>query len=202
MARDKSIQNALGYAGGDTRNSPDDLFLRYCRGRVRYLPLRLVMVLIGAAALALVAGLETGLGALILALLGEFADCAVLRTITNSCPQPPVRPLARNLASLSSIFQAATIAGAATMVLNQAQQGDADFFVCAFLAAAIINAGLSLPHHAGSAIARILVHTATFGSIALHNIMMFSTGRMVTDEWIFDLVGMTVLMLMSWGFVA
>lgn len=202
MGQGKSDTAANAHPAADLRNSPDSLFLRYCKGRVRHFAMRQVLTLMGAATLAGLGGTLTGAAALALALAGELLDCLTLRVIVARRPCPPVQRHARLLATLTATLQAASIAAVAAIALVTADHGEADFFVCAFLAAAIINAGLSLPHHAGAAIARIAIHTTTFAAIAVHNVAMFLSGRMLTSEWVFNLVGMTVLMVMSWGFVS
>lgn len=202
MGQGKSGTAASAQPTAETRNSSDALFLRYCKGRARHFAMRQMLTLIGAATLAGLGGIATGALALALALAGELADCLTLKVIVARRPCPPVHRHARLLATLTATIQAASIAAVAAIALVTADHGEADFFVCAFLAAAIINAGLSLPHHAGASVARIAIHTTTFAAIGVHNVAMFLSGRMLTSEWVFNLVGMTVLMVMSWGFVS
>ncbi|MCV2867323.1 ATP-binding protein [Defluviimonas sp. WL0002] len=186
----------------DLRNTPDGLFLRYCRARLRYLALRQILTVTGGLTVSVLGGPLYGLIATVLALLGEAVDCLVLRAILQRCPAPPVHRLARRKATASAAFQALTIAGAAGVALASARPFEADFFVAAFLAAAVINAGLTLPHHSGSAVARIAIHLAALATLAIRNLVHILHAPGAGGDLAYDLMGIAVLMIAVGGFVS
>ncbi len=187
---------------GDLRNTPDGLFLRYCRGRLRSFAQRQILTLTGGLAVATLSSPQMGVTVMALALLGEGLDCLALRAVLGAARGGAVPRGARPLVTVTAAIQAATILAAVGLTLRSADRFAADFFVSAFLASAVINAGLSLPHHAGSALARIAIHMGGLCALAARSLWETVQGIALVESHGYDLVGIVVLMIMTTGFLS
>ncbi|WP_428927425.1 ATP-binding protein [Marinibacterium sp. SX1] len=149
------------------RFQPDQLLQRYARGRVRHFFQRQVLTGLGSLTLWLVDGPVTGLLALGLALLGEAVDCLFLRGLPDRLRRGASVEGQHRISTLTALFQALTIAGCVSL----AWFGDAGalslLYPAAFLAGAVINAGMVLPYHRAAGIARMAVYAATAAVFAL-----------------------------------
>ncbi|MGB7321524.1 MAG: ATP-binding protein [Albidovulum sp.] len=183
-------------------SAPDLLFLRYGRGRVRNFWLRQILTLTGGVTLMAISSVRMGLLLIVLALLGELLDGAVLRGIMRRSATRPITRRDHIRATLSAGVQAAAIVGCVLTPCLTSTTGDADFFVSAFLVAAAINAGVTLPYHRPSAIVRLLLYAAAFVVMVVHNSAMFVTQEMPLSSWGFDAVAMFVLGFVAIGFIS
>ncbi len=131
----------------EAENSPEGLLRRYARGRVRHFVPRQIATVAGSLALALLVSLDVAFLAAGLALLGEFIDCAVLYRVPALLDRKvPMRRLYL-LSALTAGFQAITIAATVLIAQWTALTGEASLFSFAFLAAAVLNAGVVQRYH-------------------------------------------------------
>ena len=142
----------------DSRNSPDGLFRRYARGRVRGFVIRQTMTVMGALAIGTLGAPWLGVLATALALMGEAVDCLVLRALAEL---PQVQPRHRRLAAATAALQSLTIAGCVTLCWRFIPLAEARLFAAVFLMSAAINAGLVRRHFPEGAKARIAVFSLT-----------------------------------------
>lgn len=139
------------------RNSPDGLFRRYARGRVRTFLVRQTMTVIGAAVIGALGATWMAPASIALALGGEAVDCLVLRLILRCCPDR-IPPGLRRLATASAGFQALTISGCIALCWHVIPLIGAQVFAAVFLMSAILNAGLVRHHFPEGGAARLGVY--------------------------------------------
>lgn len=139
----------------DSRNSPEGLFRRYARGRVRGFLMRQTMTGIGAAVLAIFGEPWIGALAVALALFGEAVDCLTLAHILR---QPAITRRDRRLAALTAGFQALTISACCTLCWVAIHLIEARFFAAVFIMGAAINAGLVRRHFPEGGKLRLMVY--------------------------------------------
>ncbi|KAB2541163.1 histidine kinase [Salipiger aestuarii] len=145
----------------ESKNSPEGLLRRYARGRVRYFAARQIATIGGSLALGILVAPIYGVIVVLLAVVGEGVDCMVLYRIPALLDRGvPLHRLMR-LTTLTAGLQALTIA--ATVVIAQATAvgGEASLFSFAFLAAAVLNAGVVRRYNKAAANLRIWIYTAT-----------------------------------------
>ncbi|WP_020040493.1 hybrid sensor histidine kinase/response regulator [Salipiger mucosus] len=177
----------------EARVSPAGRLERYARGRVRHFLSRQVATLAGSLALGLLVSPMLGLFTAALALLGEAVDCGVLRRVPAALAAGrSVRGL-RRLTTFTAGIQALTISGCVLAAQATAMGGEASLFSFAFLAAAVLNAGVVLTYHPGAARARIAIYAAVAVVGFLAQIVTGETGRGL----VYDAVGLAML-----GFIA
>ena len=126
------------------RVSPDGLFLRYCKTRLRSFGGRLVLTLTGSVFLGLLYDVRFGLVAIAVLLLGEAVDCLTLHLILRQREAGIVRPSHRICAKLSAVFQSLSVATCVVLTWALVPYVEASFFAAAYLTGAVINAGLVL----------------------------------------------------------
>ncbi|HPE25407.1 MAG TPA: ATP-binding protein [Albidovulum sp.] len=202
MGPDIPDQFEAARATEEFRNTPDGLFLRYCRGRLRSLAQRQILTLTGGLAIAALADGAAAIAVIAIVMIGEGVDCLVLREILRRTPIGPVTRGARIFATATAAFQALTIVAAACLTLRSAEGSTADFFVAAFLASAVINAGLSLPHSPATGIARVAIHMSALLALSVRNLVPLLSETGVSGRHGYDLVGIAVLMIMATGFLS
>ncbi len=169
-----------------TRNSPDGLFLAYCRGRIAGFVMRQTMTVAGSLTIGLLGAPMLGVIALGLALAGEALDCLTLRHIlrchaTTGLPEP-----ARVWARFSAVIQAASIAGCVILCWRWIDVQEARFFAAAFLMSAYINAGLVRRHFLEGAQARMAVFAMTGTAMLSLDIAVHMQNR-DSGDWFFML---------------
>ena len=143
----------------ETRMSPGGQLLHYARGRVRAFWLRQTLTVYGALVIGVLASMPLGAALAVLALAGEVADILclrlVIRRVTAGGKGPP------GLAIASAAVQACTIAACVALTWRMVAMHEARFFACAFLIAAMINAGLARPHMRAVADVRLAIFALT-----------------------------------------
>lgn len=143
------------------RYDPDQLMLRYARGRVRYFAQRQVLTALGSAMLWLVDGPMPGLIALGLALVGEAVDCLYLRGMKDRLDRgTPMRRLVM-ITTLTALFQSLTIAGCVSLAWFGRVGELSPLFPLVFLAGAATNAGIVLPYNRPAGFVRLGVFAGT-----------------------------------------
>ncbi|MBN9885964.1 hybrid sensor histidine kinase/response regulator [Salipiger abyssi] len=148
-------------AAFEASNSPAGLLQRYARGRVNYFAHRQIATGVGALALALLVSPLIGMLAATLAFLGEAVDCEVLRRVPAALHRGvPLRRVAR-VSAVSAGFQALTISATVVLAQYTATDGEASLFSFAFLAAAVLNAGVVRRYHPLATDARIVIYALT-----------------------------------------
>jgi PAS domain S-box-containing protein len=178
-------------------DTPEQLLLRFARGRVKHFMHRQSLTAVGALMLAAVGGWQIGLLVACLALLGETVDCLYLRTFEHRLQKgADYRSLARN-SMFSGMFQALTISACA-LISWFATSHHTLLFTAAFIAGAAINAGLILPFHKGASVCRLAIYLATLIAVAFG---MIGTRDLNSPELYLDITGLLVLTFMVAAFL-
>lgn len=190
---ENSIAENQSLAAFEASNSPAGLLQRYARGRVTYFAHRQIATGVGALALALLVSPLTGMLAATLVILGETVDCAVLRRVPAALHRGvPLRRL-RVLSALSAGVQALTISATVALAQYTAADGDASLFSFAFLAAAVLNAGVVRRYHPLAADLRIALY-------ALTALVGFAAGGLVEESaagLVYDFFGLAMIAFIS-----
>ena len=145
----------------EARISPDGLFLRYCKTRLRSFGSRLVLTLTGSLFLSLLYNAEFGFNVMLLLLSGEAVDCLTLRFILQRRARGILKASDRTLAKIAAVFQSLTIAACVILTWALVPFVEASFFAAAYLTGAVINAGLVRMHDPAIANLRIWVFAMT-----------------------------------------
>ncbi len=179
------------------KRTAEGRFLSYCRGRVRSLPDRIVIIPLLFPIVLYVGGLTTAVIAALVAIAGELLDVAVLRQYgcrrslgDNLSLAMGVTILSGGIQSLANIYGVAliyTLGGSAARALA----GAACF-------AAILDAALLLSAHRGAAILRILLYGIALLTIAFQEISSIGA---VDDALMFDLLSIAFLLYICWTVV-
>ena len=172
----------------DSRNSPDGLFLRYARGRVRNFLMRQTMTVMGSLAIGGLGAPWMGFLAVALVLAGEAVDCLTLRALSRA---PRVLPRHRRIAVFTAGFQSLTIAASIMLCWRFIPLVEARFFAAVFLMGAAINAGLVRRHFPeGGRVRLTLFALVGFAMLITDSAVALRTGQ--AGAWFFTL---TVLIL-------
>jgi PAS domain S-box-containing protein len=153
----------------EARNSPDGLFLRYCRGRAKNFLMRQSATVIGSIALAVFYQPLFGLIAALTALLGEAVDSLVTHRIWRRYNGRDVPRLARRLAAGTAAFQALTIAVCVVLGWALAPYQDSRLFAAAFLIGTAMNAGVVRPFFRLAADLRLGIYALTLVGLVVHD---------------------------------
>lgn len=129
----------------ENRNTPEGLFLRYCRGRVASFFARQTLTVFGSIAIGLFFSVGLGIATAVLAMIGEVIDCLVLRRIYHNKQSGHVSLRDLQWARTTSAIQGLTISGCVILCWVFVPLIEGRFFAFAFLTAAAINAGLARP---------------------------------------------------------
>ncbi len=172
----------------DTHNSPEGLFLRYAKGRVRNFGMRQAMTVMGSLAIGGLGAPWMGVLAAALVLLGEAVDCLPLRAIAQ-VPRP--LPRHRRIAAVTAGLQSLTIAASIMLCWRFIPLVEARFFAAVFLMGAAINAGLVRRHFPEGGRVRLTIFALTgLAMLITDSAVALRTGQ--TGAWFFVL---TVLIL-------
>lgn len=178
--------------------APEQLLLRYARGRIAHFAGRQVLTVVGALMLFATAGWQMGVAVVALALLGEAADCAFLRTIPRRLEQGASLHRLFRVSALTGAFQAAAIAACALLSWF-ATAHHTLLFTAAFLATAALNAGLIFPFHRTAALYRLVVYLVTLIAVATEMVTMRD---FTAPEVYLDIAGLAVLTYMISAFLS
>lgn len=181
----------------DAREERAQRLARYARGRVSHFINRQAMTAAGSMMLALAHGPWIGLLAAALALTGEAVDCVFLRRIERRLAEGADVDKMVIQATVSSGFQALTIA--ACVVIGWLWAGPTGpLFAVAFLAGAATNAGLTLPYSRETAQARLAIFAIT--AIGL---VSYDASRMATQgvDFYLNLTGIAILGYLVFAFL-
>lgn len=166
------------------RNSPEGLFLRYCRGRHDGFLVRQSMTVAGSLSIALLGAPYLGLIAFVLALSGEAIEWVALRRILRRSHAGKLPNSARKLATATALLQALTIAACVILCWRLIPAQQARFFAAVFLMSAHINAGLVRRHFPEGAQVRMAVYALTGTAMISLDVMAQLRGGNVGD-WFF-----------------
>lgn len=141
----------------EARVSPDGLFLRYCKTRLRSFGSRLVLTLTGSLLLGLLYDPWFGALSMALLLVGEAVDCLTLRHILRRREAGICYESDRLFSKISAVLQSCSIAACVVLTWVLVPHVEASFFAAAYLTGAVINAGLVRIHDPAMANLRISV---------------------------------------------
>ena len=145
----------------EARVSPEGLFLRYCKTRLRSFYARLVLTLTGSLFVGLIYDWRFGAVTLLLSLMGESVDCLALRSILRRRSAGIVRQSDRAFSKIRAFFQSVTASACVVLTWATVPYAEASFFAAAYLTGAVLNAGLIRIHDPGIANLRIFVFAIT-----------------------------------------
>lgn len=145
----------------EARVSPDGLFLRYCKTRLRSFGSRLVLTLSGSLLLGLLYDPWFGTIAMAFLLIGEAVDCLTLRSILRRREAQIMYKTDRLISKISAVLQSSSIAACVVLTWVLVPYVEASFFAAAYLTGAVINAGLVRIHDPAMANLRITVFAIT-----------------------------------------
>lgn len=143
------------------RNSPDGLFLRFVRGRVRSFWMRQTMTLIGSATLALLVSGQIGAITAVIALAGESFETLVLKAVATRYVQGPIPQRIRWLVALTGGVQGLTLAACVAICWNAVPEASGRFFALCFLMSAALNTGLVLNYFKLGSFVRLAIYAGT-----------------------------------------
>lgn len=135
--------------------------VRYARARVRYVWMRMSMILVGCLSIALLAGPLTAALAVIIALLGELIDSGYLWWIANRMDPQGLTEKHKRLSGLTATLHACSIAFCVIVSVSTAPDPNVLFFALAFLVGASMDAGPSMSVNNLATSLRISVFAAT-----------------------------------------
>lgn len=182
----------------EARFSRHELMLRYARGRVGNFASRQIMTLAGGLVLALMNGPLFGLAAMVVALLGEAADCAVLRWMARHPEDPRARRSGYGLSAATAGVQALTISACVVMSWLGPVTRDSPLITLAFLAGAALNAALVRPYHPLATFVRLAIYAATGLSLCLSTIPLQGA---LDNQTFMNIAGGGILAYMVFSFL-
>lgn len=165
-------------------------FQRYARGRIKHLPKRQILTVVGSGFVALHTSLFIGLMAACISIIGEVIDCVCLKRQLIALKNGQRFSLLSARASISAGIQAVCTAICILMAEALPDAGVGIYFALVFLMSAAMNAGLVLPYHKPSAYARLSVYFITFLVILLQQ--YFRAGG-AFEVFIADALTMTMM---------
>ncbi|APZ52718.1 PAS domain-containing hybrid sensor histidine kinase/response regulator [Salipiger abyssi] len=196
MSQSPIVENQ-SLAAFEASNSPAGLLQRYARGRVRYFAHRQIATGVGALALALLVSPLTGMLAAMLVILGEAVDCEVLRRVPAALHRgAPLRRVAL-VSAVSAGFQALTISATVVLAQYTATDGEASLFSFAFLAAAVLNAGVVRRYHPLATDARIVIYALTALAGFVAEVLVEESGAGL----VYNFFGLAMLAFISFVFL-
>lgn len=138
--------------------SPEGLFLRYAKGRVKYFVARLAFIMAAGFLLLGLVPLKAGLLSVSLIILGEIVDCLFLHQAPKMLQQG--RPLhwLKFVSILTAVLQALPIAICAGLAWALRPDHGEPLFAIGVLTSAAINAGLILPFNRGAAKTKLAIY--------------------------------------------
>jgi PAS domain S-box-containing protein len=146
----------------EARSDANGLLLRYASGRVRGLPGRQVLTVLGSVALGVLEDRALGLATLALGFLGDAADCAFLSYLRHRFRNGVVPQVWRRATILFALLQSVTIAACVALAWTASDRIGIVFVSTAFLFGGIINAGLARPYLRPAADVRLAVFGLTW----------------------------------------
>ncbi len=172
----------------DRHNSPEGLFLRYARGRLRNFAMRQTMTVMGSLTIGGLGAPWMGFLAAALVLAGEAVECLTLRVLVR---MPRILPRHRRIAAVTAGIQSLTIAASIMLCWRLIPLVEARLFAAVFLMGAAINAGMVRRHFPEGAKARLTVFAfSCLAMLIMDSTVALHSGR--AGAWFFVL---TVLIL-------
>ena len=172
MSQSKSEQSSVLQSA----DNPRDRFARYARGRIAHFWRRQILTVIGSAYLTLMTSPYVGLGAGLLALLGELLDCHNLRMQLTALARGTPFATLSSRASVTATVQAITISICILLAWFLPPEGDGAHFALIFLMSAALNAGLVWRYHTPSALGRLIVYGMAFLVMNTHQVFTWDSG--------------------------
>ncbi|MDV7141365.1 ATP-binding protein [Tropicimonas sp. TH_r6] len=179
------------------KRSSEGRFLSYCRGRVRSLPDRIIIIPILFPILLYVGGTTIALIGALVSISGELLDVAVLKRFGRRRSMDGQVSVAMGIATLTGGIQALANTYGVALIYTLGGS-EARILAGAACFAGILDAALLLSAHRGAAIARILVYGVALLVIAIQEVGV--TGH-VDDALLFDLLSVSFLLYICWTVV-
>jgi PAS domain S-box-containing protein len=154
----------------EAQTDANGLLLRYAIGRVRGLPGRQVLTVLGSVALGVLENRTLGLATLALGFLGDVVDCVFLSRMYRRFRNAVVPAAWRRAAILFALLQSVTIAACVALAWTGSDRLGIVFVSIAFLFGGIINAGLSRPYMRPAADIRLTVFGLTWLILTLSDV--------------------------------
>ncbi|MBU2959711.1 response regulator [Citreicella sp. C3M06] len=193
---DQAVENQP-LAVFEARNNPEGLLRRYARGRVRHVAARQVATVGGAVALGLLVDPALGLIVASLVIVGEGVDCLLLHQVPALIRRGVSVRHVMLLSTLTAGFQGLTIAASVVLAQATAPDGEASLFSFAFLAAAVLNAGVVCGYHKAAANLRIVI----FGVTAIYGFSAEMLNHESTEGLFYNAFGLSMLAFTSYAFL-
>ena len=185
----------------EARISPDGLFLRYCKTRLRTFGVRFLLTLTGSLLVALLYDLQFGLGVMALLLLGEAVDCLTLKAVLRKRNAGILLNSHRIFAKSAAVFQSVTISVSILLTWALVPHEESGFFAAAYLTGSVINAGLVRIHDTAIADLRIRVFMiAAVASVFLVHLDLYDSDGTNTGAQ-FSFATMRLLAYLCYAFI-
>lgn len=144
----------------ERRNSPEGLFQRYAKGRIRYYLWRQISAVFGALVAAYLGFWEVGASVFLAIQIGEWIDLAALsyglRKLQAGSDFGPLK----TLTAVTAAVQASALAISSVVGINQVDINGGEYFLFALYVLAAMNGGMVLAFHKPAGYARLSVYAA------------------------------------------
>ncbi|MEX0286894.1 MAG: ATP-binding protein [Paracoccaceae bacterium] len=144
------------------------LLTRYARGRIQYFWIRQALTMLGCLVLGIVNGPIFGFAALWITILGEGLDYICLSRVPDQIARGEPLERVESLCFYSAAFNALALVGCVVLSWVGPNTQNEPLFGMAFLMAAAMNAGLSLPYHRSAVKVRLVFYGAAAAGFFLH----------------------------------
>lgn len=144
----------------EERNTPEGLFLRYARARIRGFRSRQVLTIGGSLALVFLVSPEFGALVALLVFVGEGVDCFALYRLSKGGIPPGKLGQVQRLSTFTALVQSLSLGLVVLLTWYAIPDGTTHYYSMIFLTGAAINAGLVWPYNRTSSIARLSVFVA------------------------------------------
>ncbi len=184
------------------RNSAEGLFLRYCRGRLNQIRVRVAVGIAGSATFGFLHEPLLGLYAVMLLLIGESLEVIVLRRIVARIDLPDVDLLrARRLARLVGIVHALATIAAVAVVWVLGDDGESEFLAAVFLAGAAMDAGVSIRAERTIALAKLTIYCVGFAALQVQTFTLYPIADWLSGSHGYDLVASLTLAFVTVNYI-
>ncbi len=182
----------------EARHSRLGLLRRYARARLRLMPVRLLMALVGVILVGTLISPSLAGVTLALAVLGECIDGFMMAQVRRRAPQPDEVGVLVLLTSASAGLQALSVSACFALTYASRPDPAVALFVIAFLFAMAIGDLMLIAFHRIATLVRLAIHGATLLAFFVYRVMG-SGGR--GDDLLFEVVGVAVLAFVVWSCV-
>ncbi|WP_050930179.1 ATP-binding protein [Aestuariivita boseongensis] len=197
---DTSGDGADALTQAKARYSRKELLIRYARGRVAYVWMRVSMIALGVAILWFADGPGYALPALALAILGEGVDCLYLKRVARRDLRSDADVhRAYVVSTITGTVQALTISVCVALAWFGPVGHSAPLFALSFLVGTTINAGLVMPYHRAASISRVIVYGIALVVLLGSEVILYGA---ITHSFALNLGGSIMLLYMAYAYVS